>query len=184
MWRFVRSTDELVTGESSTSSTVNAASAQNRFPNSVIHYLKSTEGILRVVVILSSLLTFACLNSLPSTSFSRWCFFTSVFIATATLCLLIFYSLQIAHMAVFFPWFRIEFLYGIVFGVSCLANSVAWFVGIHEEGSVGHVAAAQGFNGVFYLVVCVVLIFQAVKSKRLINGGSTGPGNPTSDIVI
>ena len=80
--------------------------------------------------------------------------------------------------------FLIEFLYGIVFGVSCLANSVAWFVGIHEEGSVGQVAAAQGFNGVFYLVVCVLLIFQAVKSKRLINGGSTGPGNPTSDIVI
>ena len=53
MWRFVRSTDELVTEESSTSSTVNAASAQNRFPHSVIHYLKSTEGILRVVVILS-----------------------------------------------------------------------------------------------------------------------------------
>ena len=77
-----------------------------------------------------------------------------------------------------------EFLYGIVFGVSSFANSLAWFVGIHEEGSVGKVAAAQGFNGVFYLVVCFVLIFQAVKSKRLINEGSTGPGNPTSNIVI
>jgi len=41
MWRFVRSTDELVTGESLTSSTVNTASAQNRFPHSVIHYLKN-----------------------------------------------------------------------------------------------------------------------------------------------
>ena len=125
MWKFNTSTDTLVTADSAT---------QTRGLNRSVQYLKSMEGILRVVTVVCrsvkeeqlaflpfcgmqlslcqnwlfsifSLLAIIVLSALPACSLARWSLFTSIIVASAWGTLLIFYLLRVPHMATFIPWY-------------------------------------------------------------------------------
>jgi len=179
MWRFRSSTDTLVSSVSSANSP-----DQSESNRGVVAYLKSIEGLQRVTVILCSLLALICAGSLPSCSLIRWNAFTCILVLSTVSTLLLLFSLRIPEKLTFFQWFAFEYIFGLVVGLCSFANSIAFFVMIHKQKSVGRSAAAQGFAGFFNLVIAMILVIHGLKNRRLWKGGSSGPGSETTDIVI
>jgi len=181
MWRFRSSTDTLVTSDSSASNPNPDPSQSN---TGVVAYIKSKEGIMRLILIICSVLTIICACSLPPCSLTRWNFFTSIVILSIVSSLLVLYSLRVPQTITFFQWFGFEYIFGLVLGLCSFANCLAFFVMIHEQKSVGTRAGVEGFAGFFNLVIALILVINGLRNRRLWNTGSTGPDLYHSYLII